>query len=213
MSNTQARQQLPAGGTARPDPGADPRLPRPPAPCALPDALLDGLERAFRRLRRSIVKPRYAQVPVPSSGRPLALAKVHACSAIYDLSCSGTAVTVKDVAVALHLQHSTVSRLLGEVEAEGLLVREVDPADRRRTTVALTDTGAALVHDAAQVRRDRIRAVLEDWPATDVATLVTLLSRLAESAAARLPTPPEGPCPKRTAGTAGTGEPGQPAPR
>ena len=37
---------------------------------------------------------------------------------------------VKDVAAELDLEHSTVSRLLGEVEDDGLVTRGVDPADR-----------------------------------------------------------------------------------
>lgn len=153
----------------------------------LPDALLDDLDEAFRRLRRSIVKPPYTDVPVPSLGRPLAVAKLLACTTIHQLGASGTVVTVKDVAAALHLQHSTVSRLLGEVEADGLLARDVDQGDRRRTQVALTDMGLSVVRDSVRMRRDAVRAVLQGWPEPDIARLIELLTRLAESAAERLP--------------------------
>lgn len=159
----------------------------PAAGAELPDALLDDLGLAFRRLRRSIVRPPYVDVPVPSLGRPLAIAKVLACRTIQELGELAPVVTVKDVAAALHLQHSTVSRLLGSVEAEGLLVRQVDLADRRRTTLVLTERGRAVVLDSMRLRRDLVRAVLAGWPTADVTALIALLTRLADCAAERLP--------------------------
>lgn len=99
---------------------------------ALPDDLVDRLDRGFRRLRRSMVRSPLASVPIPTLGRPLDAATLFACDAVAELSEADRPVAVKDVATALELEHSTVSRLLGDAAAEGLLVRSEDPGDRRR---------------------------------------------------------------------------------
>jgi DNA-binding MarR family transcriptional regulator len=170
--------------------------PAPPVPLAhapmpaaagaeLPDALIDTLDRAIRRLRRVMIRPITGQVPVPALGRQLDFAKIFACDAVAELSAGQDVVTVKDVAATLDLEHSTVSRLLGEVEAEGLVVRAPDPTDRRRTTVALTDLGRAVVSDATSMTRYFTRMLLAEWPREDVEDLQRLLARLGETVSGR----------------------------
>ena len=151
----------------------------------LPDELLDALDRAFRRLRRGMVRPPTGQVPVPVLGHQLDVAKVLACDALAELCSARAAIAVKDVAQLLDLEHSTVSRLLGECEADGLVVRSQDPQDRRRTNVALTDLGAAVVSDGAQLKRRFMRLVLADWPRSDVDELQRLITQLADALGAR----------------------------
>ena len=134
-----------------------------------------------------MVKPPQSSVPVPSLGRPVDIAVIFACTAIRDLTEQLTTVTVKDVADSLELQHSTVSRLLGEVEAEGLIERHTDTADRRRTVVTLTGAGRGVVADAIDVTRYMLRAVLDGWHANEVTDLTRLLRRLADSVSAAKP--------------------------
>lgn len=162
-----------------------------PSSRALDDAVVDGLGRAFRRLRRSVVRPAIVGLPIACLGRPLELAKVLALDTLYDLAATGGPVSVKDVAATLGLEHSTVSRLLGELESDALLVRGVDPDDRRRATLTLTPTGRQVVADAAQLRRCITRAVLAEWTDDEVSTLTTLLERLADTATDRLQSLPE----------------------
>lgn len=152
------------------------------------DLVLDSLDRAFHQLRRSLVRPTLAQVAIPSLGHRLDLAKVQACEAVFALRSELTtgSVSVKDVAELLHLEHSTVSRLVVEVEAEGLLVRGVDAADRRRTTLELTPSGRAVVEDAHRMRRFLMGTVVADWDDQDLNTLATLLSKFAEDVAGLL---------------------------
>jgi DNA-binding MarR family transcriptional regulator len=157
----------------------------------LPDGLLDGLDKAFRRLRRTMVRPPAGLVPVPALGRQLDLAKIFACEAVAELSATMATVSVKDVAASLELEHSTVSRLLGEIEDDGLVTRGVDAADRRRTTLELTELGRAVVADATSVSRFFTRIMLAEWPREDVEQLVTLLGRLHETAQERLSSLPE----------------------
>jgi DNA-binding MarR family transcriptional regulator len=157
----------------------------------LPDELVDTLDKAFRRLRKAMIRPPAGLVPVPSLGRQLDIAKIFACDAVSELAETQASVSVKDVATTLDLDHSTVSRLLGEVEADGLLVRAQDTADRRRTTVSLTALGTAVVADATAMTRFFSRLLLADWPRQDVEDLQRLLTRLADTVAAKLDVLPE----------------------
>jgi DNA-binding MarR family transcriptional regulator len=157
----------------------------------LPDQLVDTLDKAFRRLRKSMVRPPAGSVPVPSLGRQLDMAKIFACDAVAELSERASTVTVKDVAAELDLEHSTVSRLLGEVEDDGLVSRGIDPADRRRTTVSLTPLGRAVVADSTAMTRVFTRILLAEWPRRDVEDLTRLITRLAETVHAKLEALPE----------------------
>lgn len=152
---------------------------------ALSDEQLDELDSTLRRIRRALVKPPHTDVPVPSLGRPLELAKLFVCDTLADLDADDGPVNVKDVASAMHLEHSTVSRVLGELETDELVQREVDPHDRRRTVVSLSDRGRAVVADSHALRRSLTRTLLADWEPADVSSLVRLLDRLAESIAER----------------------------
>lgn len=157
----------------------------------LPDQLVDTLDKAFRRLRKAMIRPPAGLVPVPSLGRQLDIAKIFACDAVAELSADHTTVSVKDVALTLDLEHSTVSRLLTEVEADGLVVRGQDPVDRRRTTVELTELGQAVVADSTAMTRFFTRLMLAEWTREDVEDLQRLMTRLAETVATKLDLLPE----------------------
>jgi DNA-binding MarR family transcriptional regulator len=179
-----------AGDAARVEPVVD-LSSRAPAGAHLPDALVDSLDRTMRRLRRAMMKPPATTVPVPALGKPLDMAKIFACDAIHDLADRKDSVTVKDVAAELELEHSTASRLLGDVEQEGLVTRGTDPDDRRRTTLQLTELGESVVDDATAITRFFTRLLLAEWPRQDVEDLTRLLGRLADTVHDKLDVLPE----------------------
>jgi DNA-binding MarR family transcriptional regulator len=129
-------------------------------------------------LRRAMARPPVTELPIPGLGRRVDLAKVLACVALRELFQDQPTVAVKDLAAHLQLEHSTASRLMGEAEEEGLVVRTADPSDRRRTTVALTETGERVVDGATAAQSAFLSILLSDWPDTDVAELARLLERL-----------------------------------
>jgi DNA-binding MarR family transcriptional regulator len=75
----------------------------------------------------------------------------------------GSPYRVNDLADRLHLAQSTVSGLVGQMMASGLVTREVDPADRRAAVVTLSRAG---------------RAQLEDWQSAHVRWIQSALGRL-----------------------------------
>ena len=152
------------------------------------------IDRAIMHMRRMLAKPPELSMPMPSLGRSVEVAKVHACMAVAEVSGGYSAepatkktVSVKDVAAVLDLEHSTTSRLLGEAEAEGLVVRGADPDDRRRTTVSLTPDGRLVVQDSDAMRTWAMGQVFADWSERDLKTLATMLERMSTTLSERMP--------------------------
>jgi DNA-binding MarR family transcriptional regulator len=92
--------------------------------------------------------------------------------------------SVSDLAVAEKVRPQSMAQTVGELEADRLVYRSPDPADRRRALVEMTAEGrAALEAD----RRDRVGwlvSVIEELPPEDQDVLqraTAILSRLAES--------------------------------
>lgn len=144
------------------------------------DELLSRLDRSINRLRRLVTRPPDVSVVLPGSDRSVDLAKLLACGAVWQLADQGEQASVKAVSHALDLEHSTTSRLLGECEAEGLLSRSTDPADRRRTVVQLTDLGTEALDAALEHREAFLQRALASWRREDLVTLVTLFERFAD---------------------------------
>lgn len=165
-------------------------LPQRPADSPHSEDSLVRLDRTFLMLRRMLIKPEVASIPIPSLGRSVDLSKVMACIATAEgpeLAGLEGPPTVKDIAAILFLDHSTASRLLSETEAEGLIRRSTDPADRRRTIVELTDIGEAVWRESNQIRTWAIGQMLADWSPSDVAALTSMLERLLDTFTSRLP--------------------------
>jgi DNA-binding MarR family transcriptional regulator len=87
---------------------------------------------------------------------------------------------VKDLACALDLDSTTVTRHLDDLKSRGLVRREPDPADRRAVLVSLTDHAAELLEKAEVERRGNLRDGLSDWSAEDRATFIKLFSRFVQ---------------------------------
>ncbi|HEY0952631.1 MarR family winged helix-turn-helix transcriptional regulator [Nocardioides sp.] len=87
---------------------------------------------------------------------------------------------VKDLAVQLRLDSTTVSRHVDDLERRGLVVREADRSDGRATLVRLSARAVDLLDDAEVERRGKLRDGLQDWSPSDRATFVRLLSRFVQ---------------------------------
>jgi DNA-binding MarR family transcriptional regulator len=60
---------------------------------------------------------------------------------------------VQDIADAVHLSQSAVSRLIGRLERDGLVMRTMCAEDRRGIYVALTDVGRSRYEEARPTHR------------------------------------------------------------
>ena len=87
-------------------------------------------------------------------------------------------VRAADVAEALRLHKSTMSRNIAVLESLGLLERVPDPDDARARLLAITPTGDQSLAVALEGRRQRVAETLRPWTAGDVRDLARLLARL-----------------------------------
>jgi DNA-binding MarR family transcriptional regulator len=94
---------------------------------------------------------------VPGQALPLSQA-----FALHELD-TDVALSQRDLAERLRLEKSTVSRLVAELESQGLLTRERDPDNRRIYRLRITDEGRrahARVRSAFHDQYDRMTAAL-----------------------------------------------------
>jgi DNA-binding MarR family transcriptional regulator len=95
-------------------------------------------------------------------------------------------VSQQHLAAALRLQKSTVSRLVDQLEVDGVVRRETNPADRRSVLVSLTALGSKRAGRLDAARRDLFSRLLADLTPDERTTVVASLSRLKEAADAAM---------------------------
>lgn len=88
---------------------------------------------------------------------------------------------VSELARGMGLDSSTVSRHIRNLEENGYLSRTDDPDDRRATRIGLTERGRAVLDESMRARAAIIDAATADWSEADRETLMTLMTRLADS--------------------------------
>ncbi len=88
-------------------------------------------------------------------------------------------LTIGEAALHLNRAQSVVSEIVGHLVQDGLLERESDPADRRRTLVWLTPAGQeALRRDRAVLDAGLLAAALARLPPVQADALITGLNAL-----------------------------------
>lgn len=140
-----------------------------------------GLEDAFARLIRQHRQVIAHQAAAISPGLSLGATKA------FIMLCNGGTMTPSALAELLLLDRAQVSRMVRDLEDEGLITRTPDPRDRRSALLAATDEGRARL-DAARggPAGTGLRADLAHWDGADIRTLTHLLGRLVEQRQARV---------------------------
>ncbi|BBX68384.1 MarR family winged helix-turn-helix transcriptional regulator [Mycolicibacterium psychrotolerans] len=90
---------------------------------------------------------------------------------------SRTPMTVKELAAAATIDAPAATVAVNDLEERGLVVREVNPQNRRCKVVSLTDAGREVVRTIDAVR-DPAPEVLTALDDADLATLRALLDKL-----------------------------------
>jgi DNA-binding MarR family transcriptional regulator len=145
-------------------------------------ATADEVMAVMLALRRVVRRRLRAELPGP----PLRGAQVE----LLQLVETEPGIGVAAAARALHLAGNSVSTLVNQLGASGLLRREIDPADRRAARLFLTDAAVARL---ARWRDTRSRLVgdafarLSDGEAATVAAALPALRHLLTELAEDLP--------------------------
>ena len=94
------------------------------------------------------------------------------------LSTSDGSADLTAVREYLAVTKAAVSQMLASLEKRGLLVREIDPANRRSLIVTLTPDGIGrLRQKEAQVER-RLRVLLDELGKTDAQQFIALVNKM-----------------------------------
>lgn len=86
-------------------------------------------------------------------------------------------VAVTDAAAMLSVDQPRASRLVAQAIAAGLLRREADQRDGRRSLLKLTPSGHRTLEGIRDFRRQVIAEALAEWTTEDQANLAGLLTR------------------------------------
>lgn len=118
--------------------------------------------------------------PHPPHGGPLGrgIARLRLLEA---LARAGAPQSVGALAEALGVDQPRASRLVQAAVQMGLARREADPADARRTLVALTDEGRVIVDRSRGARAGAVEQALDGFTPAERAQLAALLTRLADA--------------------------------
>lgn len=92
-------------------------------------------------------------------------------------------IGVNGVAEALGVDQPRASKLVAAAVSAGLIRREADQRDGRRTNLALTTAGRDRLETVHRFRRERFAAAMEDWPETEKETFAVLLTRFVDGLA------------------------------
>lgn len=93
----------------------------------------------------------------------------------------GTVKTASDLAALLHLEKSSVSRLVQKLEKHDLILAKPDPDDMRSRVFSLTAKGQALLRDVEDFGRTQLRSALNVLSQNDVAQIETGLTLFAKA--------------------------------
>ena len=83
-----------------------------------------------------------------------------------------------ELARLTHLTPPTVSVALQKMESEGLVARNADSGDLRKTNVSLTDKGRNVFDGIVQIFRDHEKAITESLTDQEAVTLKELLLKV-----------------------------------
>jgi DNA-binding MarR family transcriptional regulator len=127
-----------------------------PLTISLPEMLVDGSDRHFRRLVHSLFGffARHEAVRGGHAAR-IGLVGIEYTTliSIRHLDAEEGDVNVNRVADHLHLSGAFVTTVTNKLLKRGLIHKSVDPADRRRVKLQVSDKGDALLAELAPVQR------------------------------------------------------------
>ena len=85
---------------------------------------------------------------------------------------------VGKVAAVLELAHFSATRLVQRLEAEGLLIRELDPEDRRAVLLTLSEKAQKLIVEIEKRSYSLVQAYAEGRPEAEVAKFIAVAENL-----------------------------------
>ncbi len=89
----------------------------------------------------------------------------------------GDGASVNELAAAIGVDQPRASRVVADCVARGLVTKETDPTDARRSVIALTDAGRAVLDERRRERRAAVEQALQGFTVEERAQFAELLAR------------------------------------
>ena len=105
----------------------------------------------------------------------LSMAKLQALQALAE---AGESLPLSQLADRLACVKSNITQLVDRLEADGFVVREADPGDRRAKLAALTPEGRRVCTEGVRVRQAAERELITALTGDEAAQLAALLGKL-----------------------------------
>jgi DNA-binding MarR family transcriptional regulator len=94
---------------------------------------------------------------------------------------TATGMTMGALARLMRVRPPTISKTIARLEAQGLVLRKIDPKDGRIVTVALTDLGRSKLAQIEQVLIETEDAMRNELDSKDIKRLSKLLRKLSKA--------------------------------
>jgi DNA-binding MarR family transcriptional regulator len=125
---------------------------------AAPARVSAGLERSLTQVARAILR-----LDVPRGALPEGVSINRSGHWLLVRVSEQEHARISDVAEAVGLDLSTVSRQVRDLVAAGLMTKVQDPADGRASLLSLTEQGAAVLEAVSDARRRVLAEAIADW--------------------------------------------------
>ncbi|SDE48621.1 MarR family winged helix-turn-helix transcriptional regulator [Limimaricola pyoseonensis] len=141
-----------------------------------------AFDAVLQRWRRRVRKRELGHRALSELGLPLDLAQLDVMIAIWAPSNEfgdepEDETMVSTVAARLNIDPSRASRIVSDLITRGFAARAASQTDARRTVVALTPRGLAIVEAVRRYKFLLLGGFLSDWSAEEIDTLLPLLDR------------------------------------
>ena len=144
---------------------------------SLVDEQADELLRHWLELGRRMLSRKLSSSLYPEFAGKLTRGQLHALMYLAEVG----EPRISELASALSLDESTVTRLVDKLEADGLAERRRSSTDRRSTSVLMTEAGREIVNCAREHQRTFMTEVLRPLDPAERAEFVRLTAKAAEA--------------------------------
>ncbi len=128
-------------------------------PAAEPVARVSaGLERSLTQVGRAILR-----LEVPADALPDGVSINRTGHWLLVMVSESAPVRLSEIADAVELDLSTISRQVRDLVVAGLLAKVPDPADGRAALLSLTERGVAVLEAVSEARREVLAEAIADW--------------------------------------------------
>ena len=119
--------------------------------------------------------------PGPLGGPPMRAGGPARVRMLEALAAASDSLSVSEIGEAIGVDQPRASRLVQQGVELGLVQRQADPDDARRTRIALTEQGREIAHRLRGQRRGAVEQALESFTDPERAELARLLTKLADN--------------------------------